>query len=134
MDKKELMSFARAARERAHSPYSRVTVGAALLCADGKIFTGANIENSSYGATVCAERVALFTAIHSGERGFEAIAISGGAAGEVGKCGFYPCGICRQVLSEFCKSDFKVILEDEDGDRILTLGELLPYSFGKDLL
>lgn len=134
MDKNELLHFARAARERAHSPYSRVTVGAALLCADGRIFTGANIENASYGATVCAERVALFTAIHSGARDFEAIAISGGAEDEDGKCGFYPCGICRQVLSEFCKSDFSVLLEDESCEKELTLGDLLPYSFSKDLL
>ena len=134
MNEKELLSAAVTARVRAYSPYSHVTVGAALLSEDGRVFTGANIESSSYGATVCAERVALYSAIHEGCRKFVAIAISGGPSGKAGRDGFYPCGICRQALSEFVADDFKVILEDSAGERVLAFGELFPYSFNKKLL
>ena len=134
MNTKELIGAARAARASAYSPYSHVTVGAALLCRDGRIFTGANIENASYGATVCAERVALYSAIHEGYRDFVAIAVSGGNEGEGGKGGFYPCGICRQTLAEFANDGFKVILEDGEGEKILELSDLLPYSFTQKLL
>ena len=118
------------AMKKSYSPYSNFTVGAALLTKDGKIYTGANIENSSYTPTVCAERNAIFTAVHNGEREFEAIAIVGGMNGEI-KGVTAPCGVCRQVMSEFCSPDFKVILvTSNEGDYIEeTLGSLLPYMF-----
>lgn len=127
---KELSLAAVEAMKRSYSPYSKFTVGAALLTKSGKIYTGANIENSSYTPTVCAERVAFFTAIHNGETEFEAIAIVGGHEGNVeGLCA--PCGVCRQVMSEFCSPDFKVILvTSSNGDfEETTLGEILPYAF-----
>ena len=118
------------AMKRSYSPYSHFTVGAALLTKDGKIYTGANIENASYTPTVCAERNAIFTAVHNGEREFDAIAIVGGHEGNV-KGVTAPCGVCRQVMSEFCSPDFKVILvTSSNGDfEETTLGELLPYTF-----
>lgn len=118
------------AMKKSYSPYSHFTVGAALLTKEGKIYTGANIENASYTPTVCAERNAIFTAVHNGEREFLAIAIVGGHQGDV-KGITAPCGVCRQVMSEFCSPDFKVILvTSNEGDfEETTLGELLPYSF-----
>lgn len=118
------------AMKKSYSPYSNFTVGAALLTRDGKIYTGANIENASYTPTVCAERNAIFTAVHNGERDFEAIAIVGGHKGDI-KGVTAPCGVCRQVMSEFCSPDFKVILvTSNDGDyEETTLGDLLPYMF-----
>ena len=118
------------AMERSYSPYSGFTVGAALLTKDGKIYTGANIENASYTPTVCAERNAIFTAVHNGEREFEAIVIVGGHKGDI-KGVTAPCGVCRQVMSEFCLPDFKVILvTSRDGDYVEeTLGSLMPYMF-----
>ena len=118
------------AMKRSYSPYSHFTVGAALLTKDGKIYTGANIENASYTPTVCAERNAIFTAVHNGEREFDAIAIVGGHEGAI-KGVTAPCGVCRQVMSEFCSPDFKVILvTSSNGDfEETTLGELLPYMF-----
>ncbi len=97
---------------------------ACLLTKSGKIYTGSNIENSSYPATVCAERVAIFKAISDGEYEFEKIAISGS-----GNDFCYPCGICRQVMSEFCKENFLIILENGEKIKELKLGELLPHSF-----
>lgn len=118
------------AMKKSYSPYSHFTVGAALLTREGRIYTGANIENASYTPTVCAERNAIFTAVHNGEREFEAIAIVGGHNGEI-KGITAPCGVCRQVMSEFCSPDFKVLLvTNADGDyEETTLGELLPYTF-----
>lgn len=118
------------AMKKSYSPYSHFTVGAALLTKDGKIYTGANIENASYTPTVCAERNAIFTAVHQGEREFEAIAIVGGHKGNITGV-TAPCGVCRQVMSEFCSPDFKVILvTTPDGDYVEeTLGSLLPYTF-----
>lgn len=118
------------AMKKSYSPYSHFTVGAALLTKEGKIYTGANIENASYTPTICAERNAIFTAVHEGERNFEAIAIVGGHEGDV-KGVTAPCGVCRQVMSEFCPPDFKVILvTSSEGDyEETTLGELLPYTF-----
>ena len=118
------------AMKKSYSPYSGFTVGAALLTKEGKIYTGANIENASYTPTVCAERTAIFTAVYNGEREFEAIAIVGGHKGDI-KGVTAPCGVCRQVMSEFCSPDFKVILvTSRDGDfEETTLGELLPYMF-----
>lgn len=125
---KELISAALEARKNSYSPYSGYSVGAAVLCKDGSIFTGCNIENASYGATMCAERTALFTAVANGHRAFEAIAIVGGKGNEPDLP--HPCGICRQVLSEFCGRDFRVIVARSTHDfEEHTLGSLLPYSF-----
>lgn len=103
-------------------------MGAALLTANGEIFSGCNIENASYGATMCAERTAIFTAVAAGHKDFRAIAIVGGKDGESDMP--YPCGMCRQVLSEFCDKDFRVIIARSETDFAeYTLGELLPHSF-----
>lgn len=130
INSRALATAAIEAMKRSYSPYSHFTVGAALLTKDGKVYTGANIENASYTPTVCAERNAIFTAVHNGEREFEAIAIVGGHEGDV-KGITAPCGVCRQVMSEFCSPNFKVILvTSNDGDyEETTLGELLPYTF-----
>ena len=124
-----LIEKAKEAREKAYAPYSGFSVGAALLCADGAVYTGANIENASYTPTVCAERVAFFSAVHDGHREFTAIAIVGGKSGEDIDEMCPPCGVCRQVISEFCKGDFNIILSDGKSDRVLTLDGLLPYRF-----
>ena len=126
MKYKQLIELAEKARERSYSPYSDYTVGAALLCVDGEIFTGCNIENASYTPTCCAERVAVFKAISEGKTAFEAIAVSGGKRGERAESRCYPCGVCRQVLSEFCSSDFSVVFYDGSACK---LEELLPHSF-----
>ncbi|MGN1306747.1 MAG: cytidine deaminase [Faecousia sp.] len=129
----ELVNLAIEAREHAYVPYSNFAVGAALLTKDGKVYQGCNIENSSYGATNCAERTAFFTAVYQGERDFEAIAIVGGKAGEPVSELCAPCGICRQVMREFCKDDFKIILSKGDGTALeTTLTNLLPLSFSKE--
>lgn len=116
----DLIKKAREARERSYAPYSHFRVGAALLCTDGSLYTGCNIENASFTATVCAERTALFKAVSEGKRSFAAMAI----AGDSPDC--FPCGVCRQALSEFCEDDFEIILEDGSD---YTLSELLPRSF-----
>lgn len=124
----ELLDRAIAARELAYTPYSGFSVGAALLCADGSIYTGCNIENAAFSPTACAERVAVFSAIADGRRDFRAIAVVGGRAGEAP--GYVtPCGVCRQVLAEFCDEDMQVILLNRGEPEILTLGGLLPLSF-----
>ena len=128
---KALLAIANEARESAYSPYSGITVGAALLTADGQIYKGANIENASYTPTVCAERVAFFKAISEGERKFLAIAIAGGPAGEPPKADFPPCGVCRQVMGEFCGKDFRVIWGSDEKVTVRTLEEILPDSFDK---
>ena len=120
---KELFDRAVKAAENSYSPYSRFKVGAALLCSDGTIYTGCNIENSSFSLTNCAERTAFFKAISEGKKEFEAIAIAGGHDNMSEPC--YPCGSCRQVMTEFCHNYFKIILSD----KILTLNEILPYGF-----
>ena len=124
-----LIEKANEARTRSYTPYSDFSVGAALLCADGSIYTGANIENASYTPTVCAERVAFFSAIHAGKRDFTAIAIVGGRRGELPDNSCPPCGVCLQVMSEFCSGDFKIILGDGESTQTLTLDELLPHRF-----
>jgi len=128
MTDKELILSALKARENAYAPYSQFLVGAALLCTDGTLYTGCNIENISYSGTVCAERTAIFKAVSDGKREFSKIAIVGGKKGETNSA--YPCGICRQVMAEFCKADFKVIVakSEEDYEEFL-LSELLPKSF-----
>ena len=124
MTNKELLSIADKAMENAYAPYSEFKVGAALLCKDGTVFTGCNIENATYGATNCAERTAIFKAVSEGQRDFEAIAIVSSGGGET-----FPCGICRQVMAEFAP-EIKVILRDEAGDEhVYPLMELLPKSF-----
>ena len=129
----ELVNLAIEAREHAYVPYSNFAVGAALLTKEGKVYQGCNIENSSYGATNCAERTAYFTAVYQGERNFEAIAIVGGKAGEPVHELCAPCGICRQVMREFCKDDFKIFLSKGDGTVLeTTLTQLLPLSFSKE--
>ena len=121
-------------RENAYCPYSGFAVGAALLTGDGKIYTGVNIENAAFGPTNCAERTAFFTAVAAGERDFAAIAIAGGKAGEAPKDFCAPCGVCRQVMREFCRDDFKIILAKPGAVRVFTLKELLPESFSPDNL
>ena len=133
MNHQELYTLADSARQRAYAPYSHFTVGAALLTKTGKVYVGCNVENAAYGAVNCAERTAFFTAVCEGERDFAAIAIAGGREGEVGgTCA--PCGICRQVMAEFCAPDFEVILTSPDGVRVYRLDEILPLSFTKENL
>lgn len=125
---KALITAALEARKNSYSPYSGYSVGAAILTEDGSIFTGCNIENASYGATNCAERTAIFSAVAAGHRRFKAIAVVGGKENESDLP--YPCGICRQVLSEFCGRDFKILIaRSEDDYSEHTLEELLPFSF-----
>lgn len=133
---KELITAAIEARRKAYSPYSRYQVGAALLCADGQIVTGCNIENAAYGPSNCAERTAFFKAVSEGIREFSAIAIVGSPEGEMLMQYAYPCGVCRQVMREFCKpQQFQVIVAKSEEDyRVMTLAQLLPESFGPENL
>ena len=133
-NQKELVERACAARFKAYSPYSNFCVGAALLCANGKIYDGANIENMSYGGTNCAERTAFFKAVMDGERDFSAIAIVGARKGEEIKGLCAPCGICRQVMAEFCGPEFEIVLYDGQQIKTYTLESLLPESFSKEVL
>ena len=126
----KLRSAAKKVLKKAYSPYSKVRVGAALELKNGKIVTGCNVENASYGGTVCAERVAVFKAISDGQNKFKRIFILSNMPDA-----FPPCGFCRQVLAEFCDSDMPVIYENLKGETYeYTLGELLPHSFGKEHL
>lgn len=127
--KQTLCNKAKEARNNAYTPYSNFKVGAALLCKDGSIYTGCNIENASYSPTVCAERVAIFKAVSEGKREFSAIAVCGSPDGELTQEFCYPCGVCRQVLSEFCDKDFKIYVVSKNDVKEYTLSELLPYSF-----
>ncbi len=125
----ELIEKAFSMLKFSYAPYSHFTVGAALLCKNGKIFGGCNIENAAYGPSNCAERTAVFKAVSEGEKDFEAICIVGGHEGIV-KDFCPPCGVCRQVMREFCNPDFKIILaKSADEFKIFTLAELLPESF-----
>ena len=127
--KSKLCESAISAADNSYSPYSNFRVGAALLCADGTVYTGTNIENSSYSATVCAERTAFFKAVSDGKRDFVSIAIAGGRE-DVGKEICYPCGVCRQVMAEFCDFDkFSVLLVKEGGYEEYSLRDLLPHMF-----
>ena len=129
MTPEKLIALAKEAMTHAYAPYSGYWVGAALLCADGTVYQGCNIENAAFSPTVCAERSAIFKAIYDGHRDFTAIAVCGGKNGAVTGA-FPPCGVCRQVLREFCRDDFAVYLAGEgESFTALTLGELLPYSF-----
>ena len=132
MKETELILLAKKAAEYSYAPYSGFNVGAALLCKSGKVYTGCNIENASYSPTNCAERTAIFKAVSEGEKDFESIAVVGGM-----NCDFKdyctPCGVCRQVMSEFCDGDFRVILGRNDEDfRVISLRNLLPESFALD--
>ena len=128
MTAEKLVELAKEAMTHAYAPYSGYKVGAALLCKDGTVYEGCNIENSSFSPTVCAERTAFFKAIYDGHRDFEAIAVCGGKDGVI-TGPFPPCGVCRQVMREFCKNDFKVYLITDTGYEERTLIQLLPDSF-----
>ena len=131
MSDKELMALAAQAREKSYSPYSGFRVGAALLGKSGKVYLGCNVENAAYTPTNCAERTAIFKAVSEGEKEFEAIAIVGGKGDEWAElCA--PCGVCRQVLAEFCDKDFRVVLGNPNAIKAYTFAEILPLSFGKN--
>ncbi len=125
----ELVSKAIEAMNNSYSPYSNYKVGAALLTEDEKIYKGCNIENAAFGPTVCAERTAFLKALSEGERKFSKIAVVGGKNGKVTGA-FPPCGVCRQVMREFCGDDFEILIvrENNEFDKVL-LKDLLPYSF-----
>ena len=121
---RELYEAALKMTERAYAPFSNFKVGAALLTTDGKVFTGVNVENSSLGGTICAERTAFVKAISEGEYSFEKIAVVANE-GEA-----WPCGICRQFMKEFCDDDFRIITgNDADSLRVFTMAEILPEGF-----
>ncbi len=130
MDYKNLVKEALAAREMAYIPYSGFAVGAALLTKEGKIYRGCNIENAAFSPTNCAERTAFFKAVSEGEREFAAIAIVGGPEGNLPVDYCYPCGVCRQVMAEFCPDDFIVVIgKTEDDYRVHILSDILPFTF-----
>ncbi len=134
MEEKKLIRAALEARQNAYAPYSHFQVGAALLARSGRVYQGCNIENAAYSASNCAERTAFFKAVSEGERAFEAIVIVGGREGETELDFCAPCGICRQVMAEFCDLDqFRVILaRNEEDFKSYTLRELLPEAFVPD--
>ena len=134
MDKKELFNIAKESMKSSYAPYSNYNVGASLLCKNGNVYKGCNIENASYSLTNCAERAALFSAITNGDKEFDAICIVGGRNGEITDYTM-PCGACRQVLAEFCNAEFKVYIGiNEDDIKEFKLSELLPCSFDKSKL
>ncbi len=129
MTPEKLCELAIEAMGHAYAPYSGFQVGAALLCADGTVYQGCNIENAAYGPTNCAERTAIFKAVYDGHRDFAAIAVCGGKDGVITGA-FPPCGVCRQVMREFCDDAFQIYLVRENGNfDTVTLAQLLPYSF-----
>ena len=132
MDRSELIKLALEARQRAYTPYSHFKVGAALLTKEGKIYQGCNIENAAYTPSNCAERTAFFKAVSEGDYNFVAIAIVGGAedAKELELCA--PCGVCRQIMMEFCDyNEFEIILaKNPEEYKVMSLAELLPMGFG----
>ena len=128
MDTGRLLEAAIAARENAYCPYSRFAVGAALLCEDGSVAVGCNVENASFGATICAERSALVAAVSQGKKRFLALAIVGGALGEAAQK-ITPCGMCLQVLAELCEATMPVVTLDGSTPTAQTLGELFPSPF-----
>ena len=124
MGNKQLVELAKKAKDFSYSPYSNFKVGAALLCDDGTIYTGCNIENAAYGPSNCAERTAIFKAVSAGKRNFKKLAIISDS-----KTPTYPCGICRQVINEFAPN-LEIIASSENGKYVLTnLKELLPNAF-----
>lgn len=125
MEDKEMVRLATEAKERAYAPYSKFRVGAAVAAGSGKVYTGVNVENASFGATNCAERTAVFKAVSEGENKINAVAIASDSEDYI-----YPCGICRQVLAEFGSRDMKIICSKLNGDFIVTrLEEMLPKAF-----
>ena len=134
MTNEALIQEAKKAREKSYSPYSHFQVGAALLGKSGKVYHGCNIENAAYSPTNCAERTAFFKAVSEGEKEFLKIAIVGGMEGKEAEELCAPCGVCRQVMNEFCdRESFEIILMDGPKKvKVLTLGELLPYGFSLD--
>ena len=134
MNAEKLCALAAEAMGHSYSPYSGFKVGAALLCGDGTVYEGCNIENAAYSPTICAERTAFFKAVYDGRRDFSALAVCGGKDGVIS--GFFPpCGVCRQVMREFCGDDFLIFLLGKDGAiRKMTLADLLPCSFSPDAL
>ena len=128
MKPEKLMEYAMEAMGRAYAPYSGFCVGAALLCADGAVYQGCNIENAAFSPTICAERTAFAKAVSEGQREFVAIAICGGKEGKI-ETVCTPCGVCRQVMAEFCKPDFQVYMAKADSIDTKTLEQLLPNSF-----
>lgn len=136
MDNLELLEEAKKARLKAYTPYSNFKVGAALLTKSGKVYLGCNIENATYTPTNCAERTAFFKAVSEGEREFEKIAIVGTKDGEDANVMCSPCGVCRQVMMEFCDpKEFQIILANgENTCRVMTLEELLPCGFSSSNL
>ena len=134
MENKELVAKALEARSAAYTPYSGFRVGAALLCADGTVYGGCNIENAAFGPSCCAERTSFFKAVSEGKREFSAIAIVGGPAGKEPEDFCPPCGVCRQVMMEFCDPErFRIVLGKGDlSFREYTLKELLPLGFAGD--
>ena len=132
MKNSELIKCALDARRMSYSPYSGFAVGAALLCSDGTVYSGCNIENSAFSPTNCAERTAFFKAVSEGKREFVKIAVVGGNSEKEPDNYCPPCGVCRQVMKEFCKTDFEIIMAKTSEDfRVMTLADLLPASFDK---
>ena len=132
MTPEQLVSMAKEAMTHAYAPYSGFWVGAALLCDDGTVYQGCNIENASFSPTVCAERTAFFKAVSDGKRKFTAIAICGGKGGVITEI-CPPCGVCRQVMSEFCQPNFKVFLSGQRGEiQEYSLSQLLPLGFSAE--
>lgn len=128
MNKKDLCKAAIKALENSYSPYSNCKVGAALLCENGRVYIGCNIENAAFSPTICAERTAFAKAISEGERKFSAIAVAGSKNGVL--TAFSPCGVCRQVMAEFCKKNFKIlVVTSNESFEEYTLEQLLPSSF-----
>lgn len=129
-----LIDRAKEARLNSYCPYSRFAVGAALLCGDGTVYSGCNIECASLSPGCCAERTAFFRAVNDGQRQFTAIAIAGGPQGQEPDSFCAPCGVCRQVMREFCGPDFEIIMTDGAERKIMTMEEILPMAFGPDNL
>lgn len=130
---RELISQALKARESSYCPYSNFAVGAALLCNDGTVYTGCNVETAAFNGC-CAERTAIFSAVAAGHRDFAAIAVAGAGNGKEPDSFCSPCGVCRQVMREFCKPDFEIVMTDGKDIKVMTLEELLPMAFGPDNL
>ncbi len=131
-DRRALLAAAKDAKERAYCKYSGFSVGAAVLCENGKVYCGFNVENSGYSPTICAERVAFCRALYAGETKFVAVAVVGGKKGD-GPYPVYPCGVCRQFMAEFVDADFLVITQNKDGEpEEKVMGYLLPEAFELD--
>lgn len=132
MDYGSLLGLAIEKRKAAYAPYSHFTVGAALLCSDGSVYTGCNIENAAFSPTVCAERIAFFNAISDGKRAFTSIAVAGGKEDCAPEADVAPCGVCRQVMMEFCGGKaFDIVIGDSaENPKVYQLKDILPLGFG----